>query len=103
ALGLCPLTARAKTGGTARSPGRATGFGPWCAGFSAINPSMRLLHTSDWHLGHVLYDQPRTYEHACFLEWLTALLATEQIDALLVSGDIFDTANPPAEAQAAWY
>ncbi|RKH30210.1 exonuclease subunit SbcD [Corallococcus praedator] len=64
---------------------------------------MRLLHTSDWHLGHTLYDVSREAEHTAFLTWLLATLESEEVDALLVAGDIFDTANPSAEAQAAWY
>jgi exonuclease SbcD len=64
---------------------------------------MRLLHTSDWHLGHTLYDTSREAEHAAFLEWLLNTLVERKVDALLVAGDIFDTANPSAEAQAAWY
>ncbi|MFL5353911.1 exonuclease SbcCD subunit D C-terminal domain-containing protein [Archangium sp.] len=64
---------------------------------------MRLLHTSDWHLGHTLYDTSREAEHAAFLEWLLDTLEAQKVDALLVAGDIFDTANPSAEAQAAWY
>ncbi|MBJ6761418.1 exonuclease SbcCD subunit D C-terminal domain-containing protein [Myxococcaceae bacterium JPH2] len=64
---------------------------------------MRLLHTSDWHLGHTLYDVSREAEHAAFLDWLLDTLEAESVDALLVAGDIFDTANPGAEAQAAWY
>ncbi|MBM7119117.1 exonuclease SbcCD subunit D C-terminal domain-containing protein [Archangium primigenium] len=64
---------------------------------------MRLLHTSDWHLGHTLYDTTREAEHAAFLEWLLDTLEAREVDALLVAGDIFDTSNPSAEAQAAWY
>ena len=64
---------------------------------------MRLLHTSDWHLGHTLYDTSREAEHTAFLEWLLDTLEAHKVDALLVAGDIFDTANPSAEAQASWY
>lgn len=64
---------------------------------------MRLLHTSDWHLGHLLLDLPREREHQAFLAWLLDVLEAEQIDALLVTGDVFDAGNPPAAAQAAWY
>lgn len=64
---------------------------------------MRILHTADWHLGHVLHEQPREAEHRAFLSWLLDLLASEEVDALLVCGDVFDSANPPASAQAAWY
>ena len=64
---------------------------------------MRLLHTSDWHLGHHLHEQPRDYEHQRFLTWLVDTLAEEAVDALIIAGDIFDTANPSAASQAAWY
>jgi exonuclease SbcD len=64
---------------------------------------VRLLHTSDWHLGHLLHDLPREREHAAFLAWLLDVLVAEQIDALLVTGDLFDSGNPPASAQAAWF
>lgn len=64
---------------------------------------MRLLHTSDWHLGHTLHDLPRDWEHQKFLDWLVDTVAAEQVDALLIAGDIFDGANPPAAAQGQWY
>jgi exonuclease SbcD len=64
---------------------------------------MRVLHTSDWHLGHTLHDVPRDHEHERFLAWLGDTLVAEQVDALVVTGDVFDTANPPASAQAHWY
>ena len=64
---------------------------------------MRLLHTSDWHLGQTLHNYERTYEHQCFLDWLLDTIVTEQIDALLIAGDVFDTANPSAAAQKQFY
>lgn len=64
---------------------------------------MRLIHTSDWHLGHTLHELPRRYEHAAFLSWLLGSIEEERADALIVAGDIFDTANPSAEAQADFY
>ena len=64
---------------------------------------MRLLHTSDWHLGQTLHNFERSYEHQCFLDWLLDTIVAEQIDALLVAGDIFDTANPSAGAQKQLY
>ena len=64
---------------------------------------MRLLHTSDWHLGQTLHDFDRIYEHQCFLDWLLDTLETEQIDALLIAGDIFDNSNPSAESQKQLY
>nr|WP_086937662.1 exonuclease SbcCD subunit D C-terminal domain-containing protein [Thaumasiovibrio occultus] len=59
---------------------------------------MKILHTSDWHLGHQLHGYSRDYEHQQFLDWLADTLVSEQVDALLVAGDLFDTANPPASA-----
>ncbi|MEB3329705.1 MAG: exonuclease SbcCD subunit D C-terminal domain-containing protein [Candidatus Sericytochromatia bacterium] len=64
---------------------------------------MRLLHTSDWHLGHTLHGVARDHEHEAFLAWLLDTLASEAIDALLLTGDVFETHNPGAAAQAAWY
>jgi exonuclease SbcD len=64
---------------------------------------VRVLHTSDWHLGHLLLDLPREREHQAFLAWLLDVLVAEEIDALLVTGDVFDGGNPPASAQAAWF
>ncbi|MFZ5480396.1 MAG: exonuclease SbcCD subunit D C-terminal domain-containing protein [Myxococcota bacterium] len=64
---------------------------------------MRILHTSDWHLGHTLHDLPRAFEHARFLDWLADTIEAERVDALLVAGDVFDVANPPAAAQHTWF
>ncbi len=64
---------------------------------------MRLLHTSDWHLGQTLHEFERDYEHQCFLDWLLDTLETEQVEALLIAGDIFDNANPSAAAQKQFY
>ena len=64
---------------------------------------MRLLHTSDWHLGHTLHEASREEEHAAFLEWLLDTIEERDVDALLVTGDIFDSSNPPASAQRSWY
>ncbi|MHB1047525.1 MAG: exonuclease SbcCD subunit D C-terminal domain-containing protein [Thermoanaerobaculia bacterium] len=64
---------------------------------------MRIVHTADWHLGHVLYDRDREVEHRAFLDWLLDLLEKESVDALLVCGDVFEGANPPASALALWY
>ena len=64
---------------------------------------MRILHTSDWHLGHVLRGQSREREHALFLDWLLETMGCEGIDALIVAGDVFETANPPATAWKAWF
>ncbi len=64
---------------------------------------MRLLHTSDWHLGQSLHNFERHYEHQRFLDWLLDTIVSEQADALLVAGDIFDNANPSAASQRQLY
>jgi exonuclease SbcD len=64
---------------------------------------MRLLHTSDWHLGQTLHHFDRSYEHQCFLDWLVATIVAEQADVLLIAGDVFDNANPSAAAQRQLY
>ena len=64
---------------------------------------MKLLHTSDWHLGQCLNQYERQYEHAQFLAWLLDTLVSEQADALLIAGDVFDTTNPSSAAQNQLY
>lgn len=64
---------------------------------------LRILHTSDWHLGHTLHDLSRRYEHGQFLRWLLDQLFEHRVDALLIAGDVFDTANPSADAQEMFY
>ncbi|MBA5635656.1 exonuclease SbcCD subunit D C-terminal domain-containing protein [Duganella sp. LX20W] len=64
---------------------------------------MRLLHTSDWHLGQSLHNFDRAYEHQCFLDWLLDTLVAQQVDALLIAGDVFDNANPSAASQHQLY
>ena len=64
---------------------------------------MRLLHTSDWHLGQSLHNFERHYEHQRFLDWLLDTLVAERADALLIAGDIFDNANPSSASQKQLY
>lgn len=65
---------------------------------------MRLLHTSDWHLGHTLRGEvTREHEHAMFLAWLLEACTREAADALLITGDVFDSATPPASAERMWF
>ena len=56
---------------------------------------MRILHTSDWHLGKRLFKLDRSEEHARFLNWLLLTLIEQKIDLLIVAGDIFDVPTPP--------
>jgi len=56
---------------------------------------MKLLHTSDWHLGRMLYAKKERYEeHERFLEWLLNTIKENAIDVLLIAGDVFDSATP---------
>lgn len=64
---------------------------------------MKVLHTSDWHLGQQFYEHHRTQEHQYFLDWLVETLCREQIDLLLVAGDIYHTATPPSFAEQQLY
>lgn len=64
---------------------------------------MRLLHTSDWHLGHRFHGCPRHEEQGRFLDWLAGLIEERAIDVLLVAGDIFDTTTPGHRAQGLYY
>jgi exonuclease SbcD len=64
---------------------------------------LRLLHTSDWHLGHSLHQMGREREHQLFIDWLVELAAEQAIDAMVITGDVFDNANPPAVAQRMWF
>lgn len=60
---------------------------------------MKILHTSDWHLGHQLYNYDRAEEQTDFLRQLTDIIASEQPDAMVVCGDVFHHASPSATAQ----
>ncbi len=59
---------------------------------------MRLIHTSDWHLGRRLHGEDLLEHQATFLGWLRDLAVAEAVDAVLVSGDVYDRAQPGAEA-----
>jgi exonuclease SbcD len=64
---------------------------------------MKILHTADWHIGQLFHEYDRTYEHQQFLNWLVDTLQTEQIDVLLISGDVFDISNPSASSIKMFY
>ncbi|MGI9102192.1 MAG: exonuclease SbcCD subunit D C-terminal domain-containing protein [Terriglobales bacterium] len=64
---------------------------------------MRILHTSDWHLGHELHGYNRAVEHDAFLDWLLHIITEKSVDALIITGDLYDVANPPVEAQHRFY
>lgn len=60
---------------------------------------MRIIHTSDWHLGQNFFNQSRKDEHQAFLDWLLTQIQEQNINAVIVSGDIFDTGTPPSYAR----
>ena len=64
---------------------------------------MRVLHTSDWHIGRTLYGRKRYEEFEAFLTWLAETIQQNEIDALLVAGDVFDTSAPSNRAQELYY
>lgn len=64
---------------------------------------MKILHTADWHIGQLFHEYDRTYEHRQFLDWLAETLRQEQIDVLLISGDVFDLSNPAAASVKMFY
>lgn len=64
---------------------------------------MKILHTSDWHIGQRLYGNDRHDEHRMFFDWLLQFIRTEQVDVLLVCGDIFDMAYPSNQALRSYY
>jgi len=64
---------------------------------------MKILHTSDWHIGRTLYGRKRYEEFEAFLTWLAETIQKNEIDALLVAGDVFDTSAPSNRAQELYY
>ena len=64
---------------------------------------MRIIHTSDWHLGQYFYGKSRANEHQQFLTWLLTQVTEHQIDAIIVAGDIFDTSTPPSYAREMYF
>ncbi len=64
---------------------------------------MKILHTSDWHIGKTLYGRKRYEEFEAFFTWLIETIEQEQVDVLLIAGDIFDTSTPGNRAQQLYY
>ncbi|MCB4435546.1 exonuclease subunit SbcD [Alteromonas sp. McT4-15] len=61
--------------------------------------TLRILHTSDWHLGQSFFTQTRQVEHEQFIDWLLFTVEAEKVDAVIIAGDIFDTGSPPSYAR----
>ena len=64
---------------------------------------MRILHTSDWHLGRTFKGVPLLDEQRRFTDQVVEVIDSEGIDLVVVAGDVFDRALPPAEAVEVWY
>ncbi|NLV35072.1 MAG: exonuclease subunit SbcD, partial [Clostridiaceae bacterium] len=64
---------------------------------------MRILHTSDWHLGRNLEQISRIDEQRQFIDFLSETAQEQEIDLVLVAGDIYDTYNPSAAAEELFY
>jgi exonuclease SbcD len=65
---------------------------------------MRILHTSDWHLGASIEGfLSRDEDHRRFLEWLLGAVVDHAVDVLVVAGDVFDHGQPSADAQRLYY
>ncbi|QYA27067.1 exonuclease subunit SbcD [Gramella sp. MT6] len=64
---------------------------------------MKILHTADWHIGKKLHKHELREDFDLFINWLIEYIKSENIDVLLISGDIFDLANPSSEARKQYY
>lgn len=64
---------------------------------------MKLLHTADWHIGQYFFGYDRKAEHIYFFDWLKKVINKQQVDVLLIAGDVFDSPNPSAESQKIYY
>ncbi|PID90848.1 MAG: hypothetical protein CSA97_00750 [Bacteroidetes bacterium] len=64
---------------------------------------MRILHTSDWHLGIRFYGYDRTQEQSLFLDWLVGQIQAHDVDALVIAGDIFDVPSPAHHARRLYF
>jgi len=64
---------------------------------------MRIIHTSDWHLGRMLEGRSRIEEQVKFIDELCTIVEDEAVDLILIAGDVFDTVNPPAMAEELFY
>lgn len=65
--------------------------------------ALKVLHTSDWHIGATLADVNRSADFQAFFSWLIDCIQTHQVDVLLIAGDVFDTTFPSAQSQKLYY
>jgi exonuclease SbcD len=64
---------------------------------------MRLLHTADWHFGRTLEGRSRQAEHEAFVDELVRIAEESNVDGILLAGDVYDSVNPPADAETLFY
>jgi exonuclease SbcD len=64
---------------------------------------MRILHTSDWHIGHKHYGRQRHQEFSRFFDWLLKTIDEHKVEALIVAGDIFDSQTPSNRSLKLYY
>lgn len=64
---------------------------------------MKVLHTSDWHIGRSLYGRKQFHVFETFFDWLLGFIEKERVEVLLVSGDVFDSGTPGNRAQELYY
>lgn len=64
---------------------------------------IKVLHTGDWHLGRRFAETSLEDEQEAFLDWLAGVVEKEDVDVLVVAGDVFDTVNPPTGARTLYY
>ncbi len=60
---------------------------------------MRIIHTSDWHLGQNFFNKSRKNEHQAFISWLLDIVEKQHVDAIIIAGDVFDSGTPPSYAR----
>ncbi len=71
--------------------------------FDQVVLKIKILHTSDWHIGRKLHERDRYDEMQKFFSWLELELERENINALIISGDIFDNTTPSNQAREIYY
>ena len=70
---------------------------------AAKRGAVRILHTSDWHAGKTVRGRPRDVEHGAVLAQIAGYAAAGDVDLVIVAGDLFDSAAPPARAEQTVY
>jgi len=64
---------------------------------------MKILHTADWHIGKKLHKHSLQPDFDLFIDWLCDCIAEKKVEVLMVSGDVFDLANPSSEARQQYF